>query len=383
MFTDVVDRADAPVLQGRGRAGLLQVAGEALGQELRGGLVEARAAVGEAFPEIEVHEVLRGERILDPSREPVELRARDILLVKATAADLENAARHFRQALAIQPDFFEAEKALADMQILYQQMNGLPPSHGLEEQRRFLEMVIARDPGSADALAARGTIAWLHDWDLEKAAGYFARSRALDPRGGNVGYAQFLNIIGHHQEALAEMKRAVRSDPLNPFLLANLGARYFFAGDREAAIRTHKDLLEMEPGFWISLWLLGYIESADGNPQAAIPHLTEAAENSQMPAVVLPNLAQALVAAGRRGEAEDILADLVAQSRERYVAPTYLACIQAALGHDDEAFAALEQGIRDRDWNLFWIRKIYDCETYLADDPRWPETVGKIGLPEW
>jgi eukaryotic-like serine/threonine-protein kinase len=71
-------------------------------------------------------------------------------------------------------------------------------------------------------------------------------------------------------------------------------------------------------------------------------------------------LGHVYAAANRRNEAEAILRQLVAQSKQRYVPPYPIAAIYAALGEKDEAFAWLEKAYEGRD---SWM-------DYLKLDPR-------------
>ena len=71
-------------------------------------------------------------------------------------------------------------------------------------------------------------------------------------------------------------------------------------------------------------------------------------------------LGHAYAAAGRKSEAQAILEQLSAQSKQSYVPSYPIATIYAALGRNDEALEWLERAFDDRD---SWM-------DYLGFDPR-------------
>ncbi|MEO8937557.1 MAG: hypothetical protein ABI277_06680, partial [Burkholderiaceae bacterium] len=72
-------------------------------------------------------------------------------------------------------------------------------------------------------------------------------------------------------------------------------------------------------------------------------------------------LAISLIALGRSAEARTILDQLRATAKTRYVPPTTIAAVHAALGDTDSALDALERALLTRDTRLI----------YLKDDPHW------------
>lgn len=72
-------------------------------------------------------------------------------------------------------------------------------------------------------------------------------------------------------------------------------------------------------------------------------------------------LGVALVRLNRRDEAQQLLTRLVELGRTRFVPPTTLAAIHAALGHIDAALDELDRAYAVRDTRL----------VYLKDDRRW------------
>jgi hypothetical protein len=82
---------------------------------------------------------------------------------------------------------------------------------------------------------------------------------------------------------------------------------------------------------------------------------------------------------GKNDEARTILADVLAQSNERYVPPLPVALVHRALGDEEAAFQGFARAFGARDiWTLL-IPIAFDPELRAA--PRFRELVRRHGLP--
>jgi tetratricopeptide (TPR) repeat protein len=239
------------------------------------------------------------------------------------------------------------------------------------------------DPNSFDSQATAALVAGRYDWDLTQAVEHWARAAELDPSQGLMGYAQELNILGRHQDALEVGIHASRVEPLNPFVQANLAGRYLRAGQPEAALQVIERMQAWAPDFWISLWVLGQLYVMEGNLGAAIEVAEKAVANPDSGDEVKSLLAYALYQDGRREDATAILEEFEARADTSYVPHFHLAATYNALGRIEEAFAAYELSLAERDWRILWIKDaswgLINPE--LRSDPRWPDLIRRIGLP--
>ncbi len=82
---------------------------------------------------------------------------------------------------------------------------------------------------------------------------------------------------------------------------------------------------------------------------------------------------------GKRENAIETAACLVAESREHFVSPTHLAAIYAALNETDKACFYLENALEKRDPWLLWIAADPRFDN-LRLDSRFDELVKCVGL---
>lgn len=299
---------------------------------------------------------------------------------RMTADDLQKAIEFNERALELDPDYAQAHVELAKRLVGLTQMAALAPDSLRRRIREHAERALQLDPDLPSVHEQLGSIA-LHELDLEAAGKHFRRMRELDPAGGSITYAQYLNAVGRHEDGLAEAQRAVASNPLNLFWRANLAGRYYYAGQVEEAYREFETVVAQDPDFWLPYWGYGLTDLLQGDAASAVTHLERAAELLVPATVVQPDLAYAYLLTGQEEKARAILEDFERRARSGYVAPFYLAVLYAAFDRSDEAFAALDEAWEERDPNLTWIRpgyQGYPALRNLQDDPRWDEFCKRI-----
>ncbi|MFO1375764.1 MAG: winged helix-turn-helix domain-containing protein [Steroidobacteraceae bacterium] len=149
------------------------------------------------------------------------LQARS-LLREGRIADLAPAKRHLASAIALDPGFASAYVDLAGVEIRTAEFEMRPDRRerfevASAEARRLIDRAIALDPDSGSAWLQR---AYLRAFtDLAGAEADYRKGLALSPNNatGHEGLAAVLyQDPRRHDEALAELDRARRLDPLEP-----------------------------------------------------------------------------------------------------------------------------------------------------------------------
>jgi tetratricopeptide (TPR) repeat protein len=163
------------------------------------------------------------------------------------------------------------------------------------------------------------------------------------------------------------MRAARQLDPMSPVLNTLEGSFLLNRGlIDEARIRLNR-AVDIAPEQWMVRMGLGLLRMAERRPEQGIAEFRRAvalAEGCSRPSAML---ATQLAGLGQREEARAIRDELLATSRQRYLAPTSLAAVHAALGERELALAALERALSTRDTRL----------VYLKDDPHWASLRGE------
>lgn len=193
-------------------------------------------------------------------------------------------------------------------------------------------------------------------------------------------YGGFLSSLGRHDEAIAELLRALELDPLSLPVHNGLGTAYLFAGRTDDAIQTYRKLLEMDPGY-----VFGHLNLAETFD--ALDRCEEATEewsavskvqSQRMPSDVVAELRSGYETGGGRGYWKAWLAAL--RSREGFRdQPFYMAIACAKLDRVDEAFAWLDRLVAARDPIA---RQISGHPSFdaIRSDPRYEVLLRRINL---
>jgi len=139
----------------------------------------------------------------------------------------------------------------------------------------------------------------------------------------------------------------------------------------DRAIAEGKSALELHPGFRSAHLFLGWSYQLAGRHDEAVEELRKCAE--------YPGIAANLARSGRRTEAEQLLAALLAGDHG-YVEPGALATVYLALGDTDAAINSLEGAVEEHSkWAVHLRIGFFD---ELRSDPRYQELVRRVGFPE-
>src|SRR5688572_30178790 len=185
----------------------------------------------------------------------------------------------------------------------------------------------------------------MHAWRWEDADRLFRRALELDP-----GYATALQwssynlaSMGRRSEAVDAIARAQQLDPLSVIINTDMAQILYFARRYEDALAECRKTLQMNPAFAearrVSFLVLqrlhrdaealadleAYRRLPDGGPGGSVGY--------------------AYAVLGRRKEAAEVVRELEAQSRRRFVASYDFAVIHAGLGDADRALAWLDKAL--------------------------------------
>jgi len=300
---------------------------------------------------------------------------------KRTGESRQKAEQYFEQAIDNDPTYAAAYSGLADCNSGLAWHGFKSPAEALPKAYAAARKALAINPESAEAHASLG-IAMSHRWDWTGAEAEFRRALQLDPQYANAHhfYGDYLSIRSRHGEAIAEAKRALELDPLNLMISTWVGFRYYMARDYSRAIDRNRNSVELDPNFAAAHLLLGKDYVEDGLHSEAVNELKKAADLSGDSPLYTAQLAAALAAAGRKGDALRIAHQLETISRKRYVSPYGLAQIYAASNKSEETFKWLQAAYED---HAVWMG-------YLAGDPifdryrsdeRFKDLLRRVGLP--
>ena len=325
------------------------------------------------------------------SRHPVRPRAFDEFLQgrflywnRRTAENLTTAIGHFQNAIKEDPNFAQAYVGLADCYNAQGavQVAAMPPVEARRRAEEAAMKALQLDPGLAEAYSALGYVN-LFNWNWTPAEQYFKRAIELNQNYANAHnfYASFLISRGRIDDAIAASNRARELDPFSLSISAQRGFLLENARRYSEAIEQLLAVIRMDPNHYQAYWILGHTYAANGQHQEAITAAEKAVELSQRTPGALGILGLAYGLAGRKTEANQILNELLKLNESRYVTPAALVNVYIGLGDKDQAFAWLEKAYQEKS-NYVTFLKVFPILDPIRSDPRFPDLVRRIGLPE-
>jgi len=301
---------------------------------------------------------------------------------RRTPASLQHSLRHFAQAIERDPEYALAYSGLCDSYSVLSYIGVMDPGHVWPKCREAATRAVAIDDSLAEAHTSLGSVRAFADWNWREAEDEFRRAVELNPRyvQARTWYAfQVLAPLGRFDEAAAQIRFALDVEPLSPTVNLHAAMVALQQHHTEKAIEYASSALELDPGFVFAHVWLAMAYELQHQHDAAIAEFEKAVVPLREAAVGWQGLlAHALACAGRRGEADTIVADLVRCADERYVDAVLRAAAHVGLDQPKEAIDCLERAADDRSALLVVGYPVLDP---LRSDARFARLMARLGLP--
>ncbi|HYH06232.1 MAG TPA: protein kinase [Thermoanaerobaculia bacterium] len=274
---------------------------------------------------------------------------------KRTEESLRRGIQFFREAIESDPSFASAYAGLADSFVTLATNIPLPPHDAMPKAKAAAMRAIEIDDSHAEAWASLGAVRWWFEWDWEGAEEAYRRAIELNPNYATAhdGYAMLLAARGRAAESVEQNVKAADLDPLSLIIAVHAGWPFYFSRDFESAIRRFRKALDLDEKFIPAHGWLGMALGQQHRYAEAVDAFARALEVDRIP-ILTAMLAHTHAIAGHRDQARALLADLVAESRNRYISPYDIAVIHAGLGDTAAAIAHLELALEDHSaWMVF------------------------------
>lgn len=290
------------------------------------------------------------------------------------------AIEEYEKATKADPQYALAYSGLA---WVYAMQGGLKaPGMVLPEAKKSAERAISLDAKLAPAHAALAFVRFYYDWDWKGAEDEYKTAIALDPNyaSAHSNYAILLAVRNRFREAEDQAKLAEQADPVSAAVATGLGRIYYWSGDDQRAIQQLENVLAMHPQFPEAHLSLASALEQTGDSEAAVRQISYVLSDS-LNSSALADLGYMYARMNDKQLARGMLlrVENLRAEKTRYVSPCYPAIVHAALGERDEAFDLLNQGLRERTFEMVYLN-INREYSNLRQDRRWATLVRSVGL---
>ena len=266
---------------------------------------------------------------------------------KRSKDGLEKAIEYFGQAVARDPNFALAYALMSDCYYLQRYYGYDRRSDRIQNAKTVAERALLLDDTIAEAHVAFAMVQFYQkdsqpaESDHQAAIDLLRRAIALNPNLAiaHQRYAWCLCAFGHLDEAVREMKRAQELDPLSPTNNTALGIVLAFAGHYREALAFCYKAAELAPNEAPVQENLAFAYALNGMYGQAIKHYQRVGElNPEKKGDALAWIATVLVSAGRKPEADSMMADIVDLAIAGRADPYNIAVLYGRRGEKDTAF---------------------------------------------
>jgi eukaryotic-like serine/threonine-protein kinase len=293
------------------------------------------------------------------------------------------AIEYFQLAVEKDPGYALAYTGLADSYILLGWNSYLPPKQTFPKGKAAAMTALQLDPNLAEARTSSAALLWLYDWRWEEAQTEFKRGLGLAPNYPTAShwYAEYSMTMGKHTEAMARVRNSQELDPLSLIINVAVGWGLYYARRYDEAIEQLRRAAELDANYPVTYWILGLLLRKTGCYELAIAEGEKGVRLSGGSPLMRAALAHTLGAAGRKQEASQMLDELTALAKQKYVAPHFFSGIHIGLGEHDRAIEYLEKSYEEHCHWLIYLH-IDPSMDSLRDNPRFRDILRRVGLPK-
>jgi TolB-like protein/Tfp pilus assembly protein PilF len=314
----------------------------------------------------------------DPEAYDLYLRGR-YAWSQRTKESLLRGIDFFDRALRRDSGFALAYSGLADSYELLAAYGHMPSREGYVKARAAATKALSLDEGLGEAHATLAVIMFYNDWDFAGAEREFRRALELRPGipYGHYAYGLFLVSRGRFDDGLAQMRQALKIDPLSLTMGANLGRALGYSRRYDEALAQNAKVVELDPRDGLSHVWLGVAYLGTRRFDDAAREFRVAASTREGTQLSLAGLAVAEARLGHRQQALSILSSLEQPSMRERVSSYAVAAAYAALGDADGAFRWLERGYAEHSHGMVFLAvdPLFDP---IRGDPRFADLLKKM-----
>src|SRR4029077_11882823 len=263
---------------------------------------------------------------------------------KRTKEDLRKAIQYFTEATVKDPNFARAYAGLADSYIIMENWGYLTTAEASTKSKMYVTKALELDDSVAEAHVSLASILMAQEWDIEGAEREFKRAIELNPSYATAHHWYANGLLapqGRFEEAISELREADRLDPLSPMISANLGDQLLHRGLLKEAQGQYRNVIESSPDSAYAYGRLGLALLKESRYEEAIAEIQKSIDLSGDWEGSAPDLIYAYSIAGRKEEAQRLLAELQLKSTRQFIPNILLALASAAAGNNEKAIEFL------------------------------------------
>lgn len=298
-----------------------------------------------------------------------------------TVEGLQKGIEYFGQAILRDQDYSLAYAGLADCYLLLNVYNVTSANDSYPKAEAAANRALSINSNLPEAHTSLAFVSYRYHLKWQEAEQHFKKAISLNPSYATAHqwYASYLAASGRLNEAVAEAKTAHELEPFSLTIYSDYIRGLYYAGQLDQAHQEALKLLEMDRSFARAHYELGLVLEEQGKLDEAIAAFRNALKASPDNVAVLTALGHAQALAGRKNEAERVIARLQELSKQQYVSPYQAAVVYAGLDNRKMALDGLEKSREER-FNWLPFLRVDPVFKNLRSEERFTELARTLGL---
>jgi len=336
----------------------------------------AKAIAGEIRIKLSPNESARleGSRAINPLAHAAFLRGRYFTHNQRSPEGARKSIQSSLEAVRIAPDWAPAYSGLADSYIQAAFLAALPPNEAMPRAKVAARRALELDLDLSEAHVALGWILSNFDYEYSASESEFKRAIELSPSSSyaHQGYADLLNGLGRHDEAISEIKVARQLDPVSFFISRDVGRILYDARRYDEALEALRQAADLSPASGVVYNWMSWVYDKKGMAAQSVEMDLKNAVNRGASQEVLQQLKEAYRVSGERGYLKKH-AQLIKDD------PYEQALYTARLGETEKALQLLRQACEEHSGWLDMLKVDPELDN-LRPDRRFGELLYRINL---
>jgi len=334
--------------------------------------------------EVKVQLTPEEERLLSKSR-TVDREAYDAFLKSSYLLDdgseesLYKALEYLNSAIEKDPDWAPPYSGLILVWLTLAQGYSVSPEIADPKIIAYRNKALELDPDFADIHKMDAGIAFLTEWNWEKAEKEFLKGLAINPNnaGLRIAYAGLLACLQRPSEALTQGQLAIELEPLDLNMKVFYGVVLSGIGDFKTALAYGEKVTAVDPRHLVANSSIEHTAFLCGDYNKVMKAAKIVLAQRE---VDFKEVERIFGETGFVAAYEEILRQLEVLAQKGYYPPPYMAARYMMVDQPDKAMEWIEKGFEVHDQNMVSIATKGLFEP-LFDNPRFIEILQKMNLP--
>ncbi len=299
---------------------------------------------------------------------------------KLSPENIALALDYYQLTLEKDPNFALAYTGISSVWVTRGMLGIVPPLEAFPKVKEAVLKAIELDDTLSEVHYNLAIFRFYYEWDWTGAEKAFQRAIELNPNNANIHliYSSFVDMMGHPEEAMAEIERALELDPLNFFAQCIFGLHLFNQRRNDDAIAHFLNTLRTEPNFPLAhegLWVAFHQKRMDKEALAEAKKYFEVQGDREVAQALERGYAEAGYSRAMSLAAEK----LAMRSKQTYVQPSQIARLYDHAGEKDRALEWLEKAFKEHEPALVSLN-VWP-QGALRDDPRFEDMLQRMNFP--